>query len=364
MNASSDNNKPDLAVQFNDTTSPTPSMWDWSFVDYSNKTLVKTHFSSAQNATQLFGAGNFSITLTTSTGISTQVTFINISAGKPKLGLTLNRFRLWPADHVFNTPIDTLPIAEDSAVFTANMNDPSATLYAAPCYPINVVDDGVALSTPLVKYPEGNPSVRMPYYPVYMQPSVPAGDHAVNIINPEDNTWYNAYNWYIPRQANGTYVFTQSFSYDLSGYALDTTPGARIGIPLITVNEAATGDVMHAVPMSVSRADNSPIWPSSMGSVYNNNSYPPYGARFRLNASFDVSGYTPTQQHILNGLKKYGAIIDDSTGQDDSFLVSEEGAADGSCYASYFNGIHPSDLEMVDESSLMISMDSGRVRRT
>ena len=66
-----------------------------------------------------------------------------------------------------------------------------------------------------------------------------------------------------------------------------------------------------------------------MGSVYSNKAYPPYGARFRLKANFDVSGYTLTQQHILNGLKKYGAIIDDSTGSDANFLVAMEGASDG-----------------------------------
>jgi hypothetical protein len=80
-----------LAVQFNDTSVNSLNAWNWSFTDVTgNNTPVS--WSTEQNATQTFGAGNFSIALnaSTSTGYAParQVTFINVSApaGTPVAG--------------------------------------------------------------------------------------------------------------------------------------------------------------------------------------------------------------------------------------------------------------------------------------
>ena len=72
-----------LAIQFNDTSTNTPTSWNWSFKNVAgNNTQV--WWSTARNATQTFGAGNFSIAVNASNSagysISTQVTFINITA--------------------------------------------------------------------------------------------------------------------------------------------------------------------------------------------------------------------------------------------------------------------------------------------
>ena len=40
--------------------------------------------------------------------------------------------------------------------------------------------------------------------------------------------------------------------------------------------------------------------------------YPPMGQRFRLKASFDISGFSPAAQVILQALKKYGMILADN----------------------------------------------------
>ncbi|HMB62022.1 MAG TPA: hypothetical protein VKN36_03045, partial [Eudoraea sp.] len=37
----------------------------------------------------------------------------------------------------------------------------------------------------------------------------------------------------------------------------------------------------------------------------------PFGARLRLKADFDISGFTETNQAILRALKKYGLILAD-----------------------------------------------------
>ncbi|MGA2121923.1 MAG: hypothetical protein ABSG49_07755 [Methanoregula sp.] len=72
-----------LAVQFNDTSVTSPTSWNWSFTNVTgNNTPVS--WSTERNATQTFGAGNFSIALNASNSagykIATQVTFINVTA--------------------------------------------------------------------------------------------------------------------------------------------------------------------------------------------------------------------------------------------------------------------------------------------
>ena len=85
------------------------------------------------------------------------------------------------------------------------------------------------------------------------------------------------------------------------------------------------------------------------------------GARFRLKAAFDLSGFSPENQTILRALKKYGMILADNGS---SWFIS--GAPD-----EHWNNerlrelrmVHGSDFEAIDESSLMIHVNSGEARQ-
>jgi hypothetical protein len=72
-----------LAVQFNDTSGNSQTSWQWSFTDVTgNNTLVS--WSTEQNATKTFGAGNFTIALNASNSagyhFARQVMYINVTA--------------------------------------------------------------------------------------------------------------------------------------------------------------------------------------------------------------------------------------------------------------------------------------------
>jgi PKD repeat protein len=73
-----------LNVQFNDTSTNTPTTWQWNATNVSGNNTPFT-FSTTQNASAVFGVGNFSIKLNASnaggSNISTQVTWINVSSG-------------------------------------------------------------------------------------------------------------------------------------------------------------------------------------------------------------------------------------------------------------------------------------------
>ena len=72
-----------LIVSFSDTSTNSPTAWSWSFRNVTgNNTQVV--FSTIKNPRHTFGTGNYSIVLDASNsaghGISTQVTFINVTS--------------------------------------------------------------------------------------------------------------------------------------------------------------------------------------------------------------------------------------------------------------------------------------------
>jgi len=87
---------------------------------------------------------------------------------------------------------------------------------------------------------------------------------------------------------------------------------------------------------------------------------PPMGARVRLKASVDISSFSPSNQVILQALKTYGMILADNGS---NWFVS--GAPDARWNDSDLAALHQivgANLEVVDESALMVDPNSGQAR--
>jgi PKD repeat protein len=372
-NVSPDNNKPNLAVAFTDTSTNSPVTWQWSFQDYGNATLIRTYFSTLKNPTQLFGAGNFSISLTTTNSsgyaiTSKQITWINISAGKVRPDISLSGYQEWPADHIFNTPINTLPVDPRSAVWTGNMSGGIKNPYLAIAkdLPLEIVDNNITTSK-LLKL--DLPIVSNGTYfqiPDYMGVQN-AGymDHASYIINPDAKTATSFYQNHLPRFPNGTYEEEIATNYDESDYVINLGPAnfARVDPPPMRYDEIVNGNITHVVGAAIYRQQHTYIWPGNQNNgQFSNTSYPPCGARFRLNASFDTSGYSRNATVILNALKTYGFIVTDNNADPKYFDIVVDRQIRSMFDINYttFARIHATDFEAVDESSLMINTHSGK----
>ena len=126
--------------------------------------------------------------------------------------------------------------------------------------------------------------------------------------------------------------------------------------------EIATGAIRHALRFTASRTQKKFVWPARhYASSITDPNVPPMGQRFRLKASFDISGYSPQTQIILAALKTYGMFLADNGSNwyisgspgacwDDDRLVSELRTVTGSAF------------EAVDQSGLMVSADSGQAK--
>ncbi|MBS1828039.1 MAG: hypothetical protein JST93_22205, partial [Acidobacteria bacterium] len=88
---------------------------------------------------------------------------------------------------------------------------------------------------------------------------------------------------------------------------------------------------------------------------------PAMGQRFRLKASFDISGFPAEVQIILRALKKYGMILSDNgsawyiSGKPDSRWNNDN--------LRLFHNIAGSNFEAVDATVLMIDVNSGEARQ-
>jgi hypothetical protein len=70
------------------------------------------------------------------------------------------------------------------------------------------------------------------------------------------------------------------------------------------------GEIRHAFRVTT-RGTNGYVWPASHAAG-SNASAPPMGARLRMKASRDISGFTPEMQRIFRAMKRYGLIVADN----------------------------------------------------
>jgi hypothetical protein len=98
-----------------------------------------------------------------------------------------------------------------------------------------------------------------------------------------------------------------------AGWTSADAAGLPILPGLVRRDEVLAGHIDHALRFTVSRTQRAYISPAThqAGST-DSAAAPPMGARFRLKASFDLSGYHGAARVILQALKTYGMIVADN----------------------------------------------------
>ena len=82
------------------------------------------------------------------------------------------------------------------------------------------------------------------------------------------------------------------------------------------------------------------------------------GQRFRLKADYDISGFDPQVQVILQALKTYGMILADN-GSSWFLSGAPDERWDNDTLVSQLHQVPGSAFEAVDVSSLMVEPNSG-----
>ncbi|MBV9181958.1 MAG: hypothetical protein JO356_11660, partial [Acidobacteria bacterium] len=95
------------------------------------------------------------------------------------------------------------------------------------------------------------------------------------------------------------------------------TSADAAGLPifpgLLRFDEVAAGSVRHAVRFTLQHTRAAFTPPASHWAANSSNANAaPMGMRMRLKSTFDISGFSPTNQVILQALKTYGMILADN----------------------------------------------------
>jgi hypothetical protein len=193
------------------------------------------------------------------------------------------------------------------------------------------------------------------------------GDRHVLVVEKDNCVLYELYSAY--PQANGSWQAGSGAIFNLGSNSLrpaSWTSADAAGLPilagLVRYDEVASGEIRHALRFTVPQTRKAFIWPARhQASSLTGQQYPPMGQRFRLKAGYDISGFPQELQVILTALKKYGMILADNGS---SWFIS--GAPDSrwdNDMLHKLGNVTGSAFEAVDESSLMISQDSGQARQ-
>ena len=282
---------------------------------------------------------------------------------------------LFPSNNIWNHDISTLPVHHNSANFINSIGitghvhaDFGAGLWAGG--PIGIPYIVVPGSQPKVpiSFTYASESDRGPYpipanAPIEGGPQS-SGDRHVIVVDSGTCNLYEMYAGY-PQQ-NGSWKAGSGAVWNLNSNTLRPstwTSADAAGLPILPglarYDEVASGVITHALRVTVSSSQSAFLWPARHSAASSTNpNLPPMGLRLRLKASFTISSFSPQNRVILTALKRYGMIVADNGS---SWYIS--GAPDnrwnnGDLHA--LGSIAGSDFEVVDESSLQVSANSGQ----
>jgi hypothetical protein len=178
------------------------------------------------------------------------------------------------------------------------------------------------------------------------------GDRHILIVDKDNNHLYELYNvWF-----NGTRWEAGSGAFfDMNvngrrpeGWTSADASGMAMLPGLVRYDEVYGPDeIRHAFRVTV-RDTNSYVWPASHDAG-DNASALPMGARLRLKASKDISGYPAEMQKIFRAMKKYGLIVADN-GSDMYVSGEYDPRWDNDILNPAFHSLHAQDFEVVQRA--------------
>ncbi|MCK6566300.1 hypothetical protein FBQ83_01395 [Chloroflexi bacterium CFX5] len=286
-------------------------------------------------------------------------------------GAVIANCPMFPADNFWNAPIDSLPVHTESDAWvdsigrgeTLHMDFGSGTWEGGPIgIPFNIAaGSAVPKYEPVFYYPDESDAGP---YPIPENPNREWGsDHHVLVVDTDTCALYETYdmsfdgaNW------NGG----SGAIWDLNSNALrpdEWTSADAAGLPilpgLVRYDEIAEGEIRHALRFTVEETAGY-VWPARHQTSEPQSGIPPMGARFRLKAGYDISGFPTEMQILLQAFKTYGIVLADNGS---NWYVS--GAPDerwDNDMLHLLDVLTGDDFEAVDTSGLMADADSGAVR--
>ncbi len=269
-----------------------------------------------------------------------QVTIANPACGNISVGLNgaLNGFVPSPND-AWHLDVSALPLDPLSTTITVNNVADLSGYHLHPDFgtqygiPYNVVDTAASQNTfpqvavPILLYPSESD---LTYYPVQTGTAIEGNpvdcpndgnDRHLLILDRRSCTNYELYQ---AAPCKGAWSASDGLLFDMLNteqrpYGMTSADASGLSVfeGLIRYDEILAGSINHAIRFTApnTKANGNGglfLAPATHAAGNNYGTDNIMGMRIRLKASFDVSTFSPTNQIILNAMKKYGLILTDN----------------------------------------------------
>jgi len=287
--------------------------------------------------------------------------FVNIPNPDPPV---IAGCQIFPADNPWNQPVEGFPVHPNSENYINNIgwgplhpDFGSNPNYGIPFVVVGSDQPRVPLSFTYEDECDPGP------YPIPEDAPIEGGesstgDRHILVLDSTNCMLYETFSTYYEgpgwRAGSGAV-------FDLSSNALrpDTwTSADAAGLPilpgLVRYEEVAAGEVNHAIRFTVEESQRAYVYPAThyASSSYDTNR-PPMGLRFRLKASYNLSGFTGQALVIAKALKKYGMIVADNGG--DWFFTGASDTRWNDSELDQLKKISGNYFEVVDVSAMVVS---------
>jgi len=248
-----------------------------------------------------------------------------IEAFAPHSAPSIGPCSIFPQDNYWNMPVAGLPVHPLSAAWINSigpargfhMDFGSGTWDGGPIgIPYNVIS-GAATTSYYVDFYYADESDPGPY-PLPPDPNIEYGsDHHILTIDIDDCRLYEIFD---AEKINGQWFAGSGAIWDLNSNALRPagwTSADAAGLPilpgLVRYEEVAAGKISHALRFTTNCTADYYLWPARHIAPSGNCATPvPFGARFRLRADYNIAGFSPDTQVILQAMKTYGIVNADN----------------------------------------------------
>ena len=351
---------------------------------FNNSPLATTFVSSTQlTATgNAASAGTFSIAVqnpdpgaSTSTTLNFQVNGSTQTSSCSQMstgqGANLNGFLPFPSDNLWNKDISAAAVDPNSAAIVSFVGstvglhpDFGSGLYNGSSIgmPYTVVN-GTQPLIPISYQAYGSESDPGPMpipltTPIEGYPNPGSGDRHVLVLDSVNCFLYELYGSY-PQSASwnaSSGAIWDLLSDEQRPYTWTSADAAGLPIfpGLVRYDEVASGSIKHAIRFTLQNTSAGFTPPAShWAATTTNSAAPPMGTRFRLKSSFNVSGFSATNQVILNAMKKYGLILADNGAS--MFIAGAPDDRWDNSDLHNLNQVHASDFEVLQISPLYTS---------
>jgi hypothetical protein len=284
------------------------------------------------------------------------------SAAAPVPGTTCDVF---PSDNVWNMDVSGLPVHPKSAIWKRSSHAGSTLLHpdfgGSPYgFPFAVTDSST--STTSVHFTYASESDPGPHPFTASTPIEQGSDRHALMIDQDSCTLYELFgaqwNHGNPRAGSGAIFDLGSNALRPAGWTSADAAGLAIFPGLVRYDEVQAGAIDHAIRFTVACTRNRYLWPARHQAGVRDRSCPPMGARFRLRASFDISGFSADARTILTAMQDYGMIVADN-GSDWYFQGTTESGWTNHLL-DQLKTVPASAFQAVDESGCRVSGDSAQ----